>query len=341
MPSILTLIVSTITDSFKSRALLQLENLALRHQVNILRRQKRKRPILNRWDRVFWIWLSRVWPNWKSTLVIVKPATVVKWHQAGFKIFWRWRSHKKRPGRPCVPKEVRDLIKRMSQENPLWGAPRIHGELLKLGYDVGETSVAKYMVKHEKPPSQTWKTFPENHADQIVAMDFFTVPTIFFQVLHVLILIDHERRRIVHFNVTTNPTSRWVIQQIREAFPWDSAPRYLLHDRDPLFMASQSSFKKMGIETVITAPGSPWQNAVAERMVGSCRRECFDHIVVLNEEHLRQRLGEYVDYYHQRTHLGLDKDSPIHRDVQSSELGKIVAFPILGGLHHCYERVAA
>ena len=173
------------------------------------------------------------------------------------------------------------------------------------------------MIKPKNPPSQTWKTFLKNHADQIVAMDFFTVPTIFFKVLHVLVLIDHERR-IVHFNVTTNPTSRWVIQQIRDAFPWDSSPRFLLHDRDPLFMASQSSFKKMGIETVITAPGSPWQNAVAERMVGSLRRECFDHIIILDEGHLRQKVSAYVDYYHStRTHLGLDKQCPINRDVQS------------------------
>ncbi len=273
--------------------------------------------------------------------MIVQPDTVVKWHQTGFRIFWRWRSRKKHPGRPQVSKELRNLIRAMSLDNPLWGAPRIHGELLMLGYDVGETTVAKYMIKPKKPPSQTWKTFLENHAGQIVAMDFFTVPTIFFKVLYVLILIDHERRRIVHFNVTTNPTSKWVIQQIRDAFPWDSSPRFLLHDRDPLFMASQSSLKKMGMETVITVPHSPWQNAVAERMVGSLRRECFDHIIVLNEGHLRQKVSPYVDYYHStRTHLGLDKQCPIHRDVQRDESGKVVAFPVLGGLHHRYERAA-
>ncbi|WP_227665226.1 integrase core domain-containing protein [Magnetococcus marinus] len=315
--------------------------LALRHQINILRRQKPKRPTFSRWDKLFWVWLSRRWSGWKSALVIIKPATVVKWHKQGFKLYWKWKSQPKRPGRPRIPKEVRDLIRKMSRENPLWGAPRIHGELLKLDYDIGETSVSKYMLKPDKPPSQTWRTFLDNHVNQIVAMDFFTIPTIFFKVLHVLILIDHDRRRIIHFNVTTNPTSAWVVQQIREAFPWDSAPRFLLHDHDPLFMASQHSLKAMGIETLITAPGSPWQNAIAERMIGSCRRECFDHIIVLNEEHLRQRLGEYVDYYHQRTHLGLAKDSPVHRPIQHKDSGDVIVFPVLGGLHHRYERIAA
>ncbi|MBF0447995.1 MAG: transposase [Magnetococcales bacterium] len=342
MSDIIHLFLKAVQCFFQSRAAMQLEILALRHQISVLHRQQKKRPALNHWDRIFWVWLSQIWPRWKEALVIVKPDTVVKWHQTGFKMFWRWRSRKKRPGRPPVPKEVRDLIRQMSRENPFWGAPRIHGELLILGYDVGETTVAKYMIKPKKPPSQTWKTFLENHADQIVALDFFTVPTIFFKVLHVLILIDHDRRRIVHFNVTTNPTSAWVIQQIREAFPWDTAPRFLLHDRDPLFMASQSSMKKMGLETVITAPHSPWQNAVAKRMVGTLRRECFDHIIVLNEEHLRQRLGEFKVYYHStRTHLGLDKQCPINRDVQSVESGKVIAFPVLGGLHHRYEKVAA
>ena len=211
-----------------------------------------------------------------------------------------------------------------------------------LGYDVGETSVSKYMAKHEKPPSQTWKTFLENHAGQIVAMDFFTVPTIFFKVLHVLILIDHERRRIVHFNVTINPTSAWVIQQIRDAFPWETAPRFLLHDHDPLFMACQSSLNAMGIKTVVTTRASPWQNAIAERVIGTLRRECLDHVIVLNEEHLRQKLGEFMSYYHgSRTHLGLAKDCPNPREVQPKGAGRIIAFPVLGGLHHRYERVAA
>ncbi|MBF0382862.1 MAG: DDE-type integrase/transposase/recombinase, partial [Magnetococcales bacterium] len=181
----------------------------------------------------------------------------------------------------------------MNKDNPLWGAPRIHGELLKLGFDLVESTVAKYMIKPEKPPSQTWKTFLENHMGSTVAMDFFTVPTIFFNVIHVLIMLDHERRRIIHFNVTINPTTEWVLQQIREAFPWDSSPRFLVHDRDPVFMANQSAFKAMGIETVTSAPASPWQNSFCERFGGSLRRECINHFIVLNEVHLRQTISTY------------------------------------------------
>lgn len=342
MPDILSLLVAAFTGWFKSRAVLQLENLAMRHQLSVLQRKRPRKIWLRRWDRLFWVWLSQRWSMWQNTLVIVKPATVLKWHQMGFKLYWRRLSGRTRPGRPVISREVRDLIRRLSQENPLWGAPRIHGELLMLGYDVGETSVSKYMAKHEKPPSQTWKTFLENHAGQIVAMDFFTVPTIFFKVLHVLILIDHERRRIVHFNVTINPTSAWVIQQIRDAFPWETAPRFLLHDHDPLFMACQSSLNAMGIKTVVTTRASPWQNAIAERVIGTLRRECLDHVIVLNEEHLRQKLGEFMSYYHgSRTHLGLAKDCPNPREVQPKGAGRIIAFPVLGGLHHRYERVAA
>ncbi|MBF0188283.1 MAG: transposase [Magnetococcales bacterium] len=331
-----------ITEFLKSHSALQLENKALRHQINVLKRKNPSRPRLRSWDRILWIVLYRIWSGWKNALVIVQPETVVKWHKEGFRLFWKWKSRNRRPGRPLVSYEVRRLIRQMSLENPLWGAPRIHGELLKMGYHVGETSLGKYMVKTTKPPSQTWRTFLDNHADQIVAMDFFTVPTICFNVFHVLILIDHERRKIVHFNMTSNPTSAWVMQQIREAFPWDSSPRYLLHDRDPTLMACQSVFKAMYIEPVITAPRSPWQNAIAERVIGSLRRECLDHIIVLNREHLRRILSSYIEYYHgQRTHLSLKKDYPVTREIQLPTSGKIIAHPILGGLHHQYKRVAA
>jgi transposase InsO family protein len=342
MPEILSLVIATITELVKSRAALQLEILALRHQINVLQRRKPKRPRLMSWDRFFWVWLMRLWSGWREALVIVKPETVIRWHREGFRLFWKWRSRRKTPGRPTLEKEIIKLIRQMSQDNPIWGAPRIHGELLKLGYAMAESSVGKYMAKLEKPPSQTWRTFLDNHSDGLIAMDFFTVPTVFFRVLHILVLLDHKRRRIIHFNVTCNPTSAWVIQQIREAFPWDSAPRFLLHDRDPLFMAIQHALKGMGIETVITAPGSPWQNAYCERVIGTLRRDCFDHIIVLNEKHIRQRMGEYVAYYHgSRTHLGLDKDCPTHRDVQPRGSGRVVALPVLGGLHHQYERIAA
>ncbi|MBF0420826.1 MAG: DDE-type integrase/transposase/recombinase [Magnetococcales bacterium] len=338
------LIISSLASGLRSRTALQLEILALRHQLLVLNRKQKGRPRLKLSDRIFWAWLSRFWSGWRTALVIIKPDTVIRWHREGFRLFWKWKSRKRHSGgRENVPKEVRDLIRSMSQENPLWGAPRIHGELLKLGFKVAQSSVSRYMVKTKKPPSQTWKTFLENHADQIIAMDLFTVPTVFFKILHVLILIDHKRRKIVHFNVTTNPTAAWVSQQIREAFPWNTAPRFLLHDRDPVFEAEcKKTIRSMGVEEVITAPASPWQNPYVERMIGSVRRDALDHVIVLNEDHLKRVMEGYLAYYHHsRTHLGLKKDCPEHRPVQTKDSGKIVTISHLGGLHHQYLRKAA
>ena len=339
-----SLLPNFLAEVFQRRATLQLENIALRHQILVLQRKQRKRVRFTFWDRILWVLLYRWWPKALDALVVVQPATVIKWHRQGFRFFWRWKSktNKKKPGHPPISKEIQSLIRQMCRENPLWGAPRIHGELLKLGYKVAQSSVSKYMIKSDKPPSQTWKTFLENHADQIIAMDFLTVPTIFFKVLHVLILIDHKRRKIIHFNVTTNPTAAWVAQQLKEAFPWDSAPRYLLHDRDPVFQANKALIKAMGIEEVITVPQSPWQNPYAERWIGSVRQDMLDHIIVLNEDHLQRVMGSYLDYFHQsRTHLGLAKDCPEPRPIQEANEGKVVAFPCVGGLHHRYERKAA
>ena len=231
----------------------------------------------------------------------------------------------------------------MSRDNPLWGAPRIHGELLKLGIDIGETSVSKYMPKRPKEPSQKWRTFLDNHVKSLVSVDFFTVPTIRFQVLYVFLVLAHERRRIVHFAVTAHPTTEWTAQQMREAFPWDTAPNYLLRDRDRIFGREfVDQLKAMGITQVLSAPRSPWQNAYAERVIGTIRRECLDHIIVINERSLHQHLQEFLDYYHNsRTHLSLDKDSPTPRAVQSEEFGQVIALPQVGGLHHRYERRAA
>jgi transposase InsO family protein len=247
------------------------------------------------------------------------------------------------PGRPTVAKQVRQLIRTMSRDNPLWGAPRIHGELLKLGIDIGETSVSKYMIKRPKEPSQKWRTFLDNHVKSLVSVDFFTVPTIRFQVLYVFLVLAHERRRIVHFAVTAHPTTEWTAQQMREAFPWDTAPNYLLRDRDRIFGREfVDQLKAMGITQVLSAPRSPWQNAYAERVIGTIRRECLDHIIVINERSLHQHLQEFLDYYHNsRTHLSLDKDSPTPRAVQSEEFGQVIALPQVGGLHHRYERRAA
>jgi transposase InsO family protein len=219
----------------------------------------------------------------------------------------------------------------------------VHGELLKLGINVSQPTVAKYMVRHRKPPSQTWRTFLANHVHNLVSVDFFTVPTVTFQVLFVLIVLAHDRRRVIHFNVTEQPTAAWTAQQIVEAFPWDTAPRYLLRDRDGIY---GDYFCRrvdgMDIREVPIAPRSPWQNPFVERMIGSIRRECLDHMIVLNEQHLRRIIAAYLRYYHAaRTHLSLDKDAPEGRRTQPPDAGKVVAMPHLVGLHHEYVRLAA
>jgi putative transposase len=332
-----------LSSALKSRAALQLENIALRHQIGVLQRSAKKRLALNNSDRLFWIGFSRVWREWRSALVIVKPDTVLAWHRKAFRMFWTWKVRRGKPGRPAVSGEVRALIHRISRENPGWGAPRIHGELLKLGIDIGETSVSKYLVRRRKPPSQIWRTFLQNHLQCLVSVDFFTVPTIRFQVLYVFLVLAHERRRIIHFAVTAHPTAEWTAHQLREAFPWETAPRYLLRDRDRIFGHEfVSQVKAMGIHQVLSAPRSPWQRAYIERLIGTIRRECLDHMIVFNERTLKRHLSAYVAYYHHsRTHLALEKDCPESRAVQTAEVGPIVSIPEVGGLHHRYERRAA
>src|SRR5512132_925987 len=340
--STLHVVAAAVSATFKSRATLHLENLALRHQLGVLHRSV-KRPKLNSPDRLLWAWLCEVWNDWRSALVIVKPDTVLAWHRKGFRLFWTWKIRHGKPGRPTVSKDIRELIRTMSRENPGWGAPRIHGELLKLGIDIGETSVSKYLVRSRKPPSQTWRTFLENHISSLVSVDFFTVPTIRFQVLYVFLVLAHERRRIVHFAVTAHPTAEWTAHQLREAFPWGTSPRYLLRDGDRIFGSDfVEQVKAMGIEQVLSAPRSPWQRAYVERVIGTIRRECLDHVLVINERSLRYHLKAFCTYYHQsRTHLSLLKDTPEPRPVQAPDLGRIVSIPQVGGLHHRYERRAA
>jgi putative transposase len=339
MLSVLCLFLSTMFSAFRSRASLQVENLALRQQIAVLRRSAKKRPELTVADRVFWTWLSGAWADLRSALVIVRPETVIAWHRKGFRLFWTWKVRHGRTGRPAVSQEVRDLIR----ANPLWGAPRIHRELLKLGIDIGETGVSKYMVRQRKSPIQTWRTFLDNHIRQLVSVDFFTVPTIRFQVLYVFLVLARERRRILQFNVTAHPTAEWTAQQLRNAFPWDSAPRYLLRDRDRI---SGDDFTRqlhdMGIEQVLCAPRSPWHRAYIERVIGTIRRECLDHVIIFSEAALYQQVKSFAAYLHaSRTHLSLAKDSPGSRAVQPPELGRIVAVSQVGGLHHRYERRAA
>ena len=327
---------------FRRRAALQLEILALRHQLGVLQRSV-KRPKLTASDRLLWAWLSSAWPDWRSALIIVKPETVIGWHRKGCRLYWKWKSRHGRRGRPCVAAETIQLIRRLNRENPLWGAPRIHGELLKLGVDIGETSVSKYLVRRRKPPSQTWRTFLDNHVKTIVSVDFFTVATIRFQILYVLLVLAHDRRRIVHFNVTSHPTAEWTAQQLREAFPFDQAPHYLLRDRDRIFGCEFSQqVADLGTEEVLGAPRSPWQRAYVERVIGTIRRECLDHVIVFNEASLCRHMRSFLAYYHEsRTHLSLGKDTPAARPVQSPEAGTIIAIPQVGGLHHRYERRAA
>jgi putative transposase len=319
-----------------------LENAALRQQLAVFKRDV-KRPKLCRWDRLFWIGLRAIWKDWKSALVIVRPETVISWQQKRFKRYW-WRlSQSKGPGRPRVSSEIRTLISNMAATNPFWGAPRVHGELLKLGYEISERTVSRLMPKNDKKPSQTWTTFLRNHVGQMVSIDFFTVATIRLHVLYVFVILAHDRRRVLHFNVTEHPTAVWAAQQIIEAFPEDRAPRYLLRDRDGIYgHCFTTRIEGMGIEQVRITARSPWQNCYVERAIGSIRRECLNHMIVLSEQHLRRILKSYFRYYHEsRTHLSLSKDAPESRAIQANELERIVQIPQLGGLHHRYERRAA
>lgn len=334
--------ISIFVSAFKLRRDLALENLALRQQLAIYQR-RHPRPQLRPHGRLFWVWLSKVWGQWHSALVIVKPETVIRWHREGFKLFWTKLSQRNVGGRPPINGRIKALINQMVQANPLWGAPRIHGELLKLGIEVSERTVSRLMPKNRKPPSQTWRTFLDNHLQDLVSIDFMTVPTVAFRVLYVLVVLSHDRRRVLHFNVTEHPTAAWTTQQIIETFPDETAPRFLLRDRDQIY---GEEFRRrvagMKIEEVITAARSPWQNAFVERLIGSIRRECLDHAIVLGESHLRRILRSYFAYYHNsRTHLSLYKDAPEPRAKQPPDDGRVIEIAEVGGLHHRYERRAA
>lgn len=336
------LLARFVYSLLRSQSQLALENLALRQQVAMLR-QSVKKPRPSVADKLFWILFSRFVNNWRKMLFGLHPDTVVRWHRQGFRLYWRWKSRSQKPGRPAIDAALRKLVREMQAANIGWGAPRIHGELLKLGIEISQATVSKYMVRQKKPPSQTWRTFLENHADCLAGIDFFTIPTATFRILYVFIVLSHDRRQIAYFNVTEHPTAQWTAQQLTEAFSFDSAPRYLLRDRDAIFgQAVQRRIRSLGIEEVVSAPRSPWQNPYCERVIGSIRRECLDHVIIMKERHLRRILREYVDYYHTcRTHLSLRKDSPETRTIEPPESGTITAIPRVGGLHHRYARIAA
>jgi putative transposase len=341
LPVVCTLLAFVVA-LFRSRASLHLENLALRHQLAVYQ-QTIYRPRLRATDRLFWAWLSRLWSGWQSALAFVQPCTVIAWQRKRFRDHLRQLSHQGTPGRPTIAKEVRELIRTMWQANPTWGSPRIVGELHKLGIDVTKSTVEKYRMRPRKPPSPTWKTFFANHMQDLVALDFFVVPTVTCKVLFVLLIMAHHRRQVIHVNITEHPTAAWTAQQVVHAFPWDEAPRYLLRDRDRIYSASfRQRIRHMGIEEVVIAPRSPWQNPYVVRLIGSIRRECLDHVIFLHEIHPRRLLTGYFYYYHRwRTHRALDMDCPLSRPVRRPGDGSIREIPEVGGLHHHYERRAA
>jgi len=317
---------------------LESSRLFLPLEIRARRRQAPPRLRLRGGDRAFLIWMTRLWPSLLGAMQVVQPETVLRWHRAGFKMFWRWKS-RHRAGRPRIDRALQDLIQQMSRENPLWGASRIHGELLMLGFEVAQSTVSKYMVRPSKPPSQSWKTFLRNHAEAIAAIDMCVVPTLTFDLLFVFLVLGHGRRQLLWFEVTRHPTAEWLARQITEAFPWTSAPAYLVRDNDRAYgHVFTSRVRAMGIRDRPISPGSPWQNGCAERLIGTLRRECLDQMLIFGEAHLRRVLSAYAAYYNQaRTHLALGKDAPMHRAVQCS--GDIAAIPILAGLHHQYVRI--
>jgi hypothetical protein len=337
------LLVGSFHRLFHGRRRLLLENLVLRQQLATLKRRHR-RARLDLVDKLFWVVVHRFWSGWKQAVIVITPKTIVRWHRSGFRPYRRLISTvRKAAGRRPTPKEVQEVIFSMVAKNPTWGAPRVHGELLMLGFDISERTVSRWMRRAPRDPERAkrWLAFLRNHREAIAAMDFFTVPTITFNLLYCFFVISHDRRRILHFNVTKHPTSLWIVQQLREAFPFESAPRFLIFDRDGKYGVEASAVvRSLKITPIRTSFESPWQNGVAERWVASCRRDMLDHIIVANEPHLKRLLSEYVDYYHEdRTHLGLGKGTPRGR-THSTVSGRVISHDRLGGLHHRYDRAA-
>jgi transposase InsO family protein len=312
MIGLLCFVLAVLSSPFKSKIRLEAENAVLRHQLAVLRRQLKGRARLTNNDRWFFVQLCRWFPSILPVVIIIRPETLVRWHRAGFRRYWCWKS-RRRGGRPPIEADPRALIRQMSTENLLWGAPRIHGELLKLGFEVAQSSAAKYMLKRRAPPSQGWRTFLRNHAPEIAAIDLFVVPTLGLDLLYAFVIVGLDRRALVWTNVTTNPTAEWVARQITEAFPWHSAPGYIIRDRDRIYGAAVTRrLRAMGIRDKPIAPASPWQNGVAERLIGSIRRECVDHVIVLGEAHPRRTLKSYARNYNGfRTHRSLTNIRPI------------------------------
>ena len=334
----LPLLVGLFRAMLCSRADLVAENLLLRQQLTVLTRPTRKRPRLRSRDKLFWVVLRALRRDWRQHLVLVRPDTVVRWHRQAWKLFWRWRS-RGRLGRPRLSAEVRELIARMARENPRWGSERIRGELLKLGVAVSKRSIQRYRQRGPaRPPSQTWRTFLANHRPQIWAADLFTVQTLTLRTLYILLFITHGRRELIHVNLTANPSAAWVWQQVIEATPWGRQPGYLLRDRDAVYGGDfVPRARRRGIQTLLSPVQAPRANAVAERVIRTLRNECLDHLIIVNEQHLRAVLAEFIRYYNtQRPHRSLLLETP--RLAVRPTVGSILSRPVLGGLHHVYER---
>jgi putative transposase len=340
MSDIILVLLRCLISGCQSRRLLLVENLALRHQLTVLRRQTRK-PKLHQADRLLWLTLRRFWPDWQKGLLLFQPQTVIAWHRLGFRLFWRWKS-RARGGRPTVDRKLIELIRRMWSSNPTWGSKRIQAELAKLGIAVSDSTIRKYRTRTRRG-DQTWKTFLHNHAKELVSVDFFIVPTATLRVLYVFLVLAHERRKVIHFHVTDSPSAGWTAQQLTEAFPYCHPPPYLLRDRDSIYGPQfEARAMSLGLQQKLIAARSPWQNPFVERLIGSIRRECLDHVLVLHARHLHRVLTDYFDYFHRhRPHRGLNQDCPEPRAVEPPEQGKIIALSVAGGLHHRYTRMAA
>ncbi len=342
MVRLIQFILTLVTTSVRSRLALQAENAALRNQF-FLYLKSGQTPRIRPADRLLWCFIAKYWAGWREALYFVQPRTVTTWQKKRFRDYWRALSQSARPGRPRISGELRKLIGRMWEANPTWGSPKIVAELAKLGINVAKSTVETYRPKRTGPPSSTWGTFLDQHVRDIASIDFFIVPTATLRVLFVFLVLAHDRRRIVHFNVTEHPTAQWTAQQIVEAFPFDTAPSYLIRDGDGIYGERVTQrIESLGIDEVVTARASPWQNANVERVIGTLRRELFDHVIVFNERHLKRLMASYLDYYHPwRTHQSLDGDTPDGRLVQPAEPCDVVAFPAVHGLHHVYLPKAA
>ena len=341
--SLFAIVLSILRAFLMSKTDAAAEILCLRQQVATLS-LKNPRPRLTKRDRIFWVWMSSLWSRWKAALVVVKPETVARWHKSGFKLYWTRKCKKGRgPGRPKTDPMIRRLIRQISRDNPFWGTPMIQKTLALLGYKVSSSTIWKYLDRSHKYPSMRWRTFFINYASEIAAIDFFSVATATFRNLYCFVVLEHSTRKIIHFNVTADPSAQWAAFQVVQAFPWDTAPRFILRDNDKTYGDFFSDkMEAMNIEEVRISRYSPWQNPFCERVIGSIRRDCLDHLIVLNEAHLWRILSEYVAYYNAtRPHGSLDGNCPIPREIQGPDQGKIVAIPVLGGLHHRYDRVAA